>query len=474
MTDRVTIDFDDGTVTVRSPEGRGLRLPPSFVFDERVGAWRGEALAYAELILSLRAAGQDYDDQARAYAAVPLRRREGLAPRDYQAEAVASWRAASRRGVVVLPTGTGKSLVARLAMEDVCRSTLVVAPTIDLMEQWASQLASSFGVEVGLLGGGSHEVRDVTVSTYDSAVLQMPAIGNRFGLLVVDECHHLPGATYRQLARLCLAPFRLGLSATPERPDGGETGLEELLGPICFRRDIDEFEGRALSPYRTELVPVSLYEDEQSAYQSCRQRYVEFLRSCRVDLSRPDGWQQFLRACSQASNGREAFDAYLEQRRLSRSCRAKFEAIWRLLSHHRGERTLVFTADNPTAYEIGQRFCLPVLTHHTRMAERRELLSAFRSGELPALVTSRILNEGVDVPEASVGIVVSGTGSVREHVQRLGRILRPASGKQAVLYELVSVGTGEEGTSDRRRQHRAYGRPDGLAGLGRQEAPRGC
>ena len=250
--------------------------------------------------------------------------------------------------------------------------------------------------------------------------------------------------------------------------------IREHIAPAIVGRDIDEFEGRALSPYRTELVPVSLYEDELSAYQSCRQRYVEFLRSCRVDLSRPDGWQQFLRACSQASNGREAFEAYLEQRRLSRSCRAKFEAIWRLLCHHRGERTLVFTADNPTAYEIGQRFCLPVLTHHTRIAERRDLLSAFRSGELPALVTSRILNEGVDVPEASVGIVVSGTGSVREHVQRLGRILRPASGKQAVLYELVSVGTGEEGTSDRRRQHRAYGRPDGLAGLGRQEAPIGC
>ncbi|NQZ67176.1 MAG: ATP-dependent helicase, partial [Lentisphaeria bacterium] len=80
----------------------------------------------------------------------------------------------------------------------------------------------------------------------------------------------------------------------------------------------------------------------------------------------------------------------------------------------------------------------------------------FRDGSLPCIVTSRVLNEGIDVPEASVGIIVSGTGSVREHVQRLGRILRPQSGKQAQLYELISAGTGEYYTSERRRQHNAY------------------
>ncbi|HPY90746.1 MAG TPA: helicase-related protein, partial [Lentisphaeria bacterium] len=112
--------------------------------------------------------------------------------------------------------------------------------------------------------------------------------------------------------------------------------------------------------------------------------------------------------------------------------------------------------------ELGQRFYLPVITHHTKITERRVLLDAFRAGDLPVLVTSRVLNEGVDVPEASVGIVVSGSGSIREHVQRLGRILRPAAGKQAVLYELISYGTAEWNVSDRRRQHRAYERPDSM------------
>ncbi len=117
---------------------------------------------------------------------------------------------------------------------------------------------------------------------------------------------------------------------------------------------------------------------------------------------------------------------------------------------------LIFTADNATAYRIGTAFCLPVITHHTKTAERIAFLDAFREGRYPVLVTSKVLNEGVDVPAANIGIIVSGSGSVREHVQRLGRILRPSPGKTALLYELVSLGTGETYVSERRRNHPAY------------------
>ena len=150
------------------------------------------------------------------------------------------------------------------------------------------------------------------------------------------------------------------------------------------------------------------------------------------------------------------------QREIARAGKGKLDLLWQLINEHSQERILIFTADNQTAYQIGQRFRLPVLTHHTKIAERRSLLDAFRKGDLPVLVTSKILNEGVDVPEASVGIVVSGSGSIREHVQRLGRILRPAAGKQAVLYELISAGTSESYVSERRRHHRAYERPDSM------------
>ncbi len=123
---------------------------------------------------------------------------------------------------------------------------------------------------------------------------------------------------------------------------------------------------------------------------------------------------------------------------------------------HREDRVLVFTDDNETVYTLARRLLLPAITHHTPVPERKTLLAAFASGELPVLLTSRVLNEGVDVPDARVGVVLSGSGSVREHVQRLGRILRQRPGKRALLYEVCSAQTAESGISERRRQHRAY------------------
>ena len=117
---------------------------------------------------------------------------------------------------------------------------------------------------------------------------------------------------------------------------------------------------------------------------------------------------------------------------------------------------LVFTQDNEMAYRIGRRFFLPVLTHKTKLHERESFLEYFRTGKYKILVTSKVLNEGVDVPDANIGVIVSGSGSIREHVQRLGRILRARPGKKATLYELISSDTGEYFTNQRRRKHRAY------------------
>lgn len=156
--------------------------------------------------------------------------------------------------------------------------------------------------------------------------------------------------------------------------------------------------------------------------------------------------------------GRSAFRAYRHQRRIALASRAKLEALWDILVTHHDERILVFTEDNETVYRISRQFLLPALTHQTRPAERKALLEGFAEGSLRVLVTAKVLNEGVDVPEASVGVVLSGSGSVREHVQRLGRILRRREGKRAVLYEVVSEVAAEAGISERRRQHEAYGR----------------
>jgi superfamily II DNA or RNA helicase len=452
----VTLTFADGTLLIDGLAPHLGLVEELVTFDPRVGRHRALAMHYAEILRRLHGR-VEYDDRAKGYAEIALGERAPRPLRHYQQAALDAWIAGKKRGVVVLPTGAGKSYVALRAMIAAGRSTLVLAPTIELVQQWARDLSERLGIEIGQYGGGEKRLAEVTVATYDSAVLFMPWHGHRFGLLICDECHHLPAPINASAAEGCLAPFRLGLTATPERADGGHEKLDRLLGPEVHRSQIGELEGSFLANYQIEVVEVALDPDEQESYTTNRKEYLAFARRVGVDFGAPDGWARFLAAAARDPQGRAAMRAYREQRRLARASRAKLRALWELLRDHPGERTLVFTDDNATAYEIGRAMVLPVLTHHTKSAERKAMLDGFRAGELPVLVTSRVLNEGIDVPEASVGVVVSGSGSVREHVQRLGRILRPAAGKVAILYEILSAGTAEAYTSERRQRHAAFG-----------------
>jgi superfamily II DNA or RNA helicase len=356
----------------------------------------------------------------------------------------------------VLPTGSGKSYVAALAIHRTQRSTLVVAPTIDLVSQWYGVLTSTFGTEVGIVGGGYNEVRELCVTTYDSAFLHAERLGSRFGLLIYDECHHLPGESYAWSARASIAPFRLGLTATPERTDGRDALLGRLIGPIVYRREIAELSGRYLAEYEVVSLRVELTAEERQQYDEARKEYVDFVRSHGIDMRDPMGWSRFVIESSRSPEGRRAFRAWRRHKDLALAASAKMSLLERLLHQHAAERVIVFTQDNATAYQIARRFLVPIITHHTRAKERSEILAKLREGFYGAVVTSKVLNEGVDVPEANVAIVLSGSASVREHVQRLGRVLRRAQGKRAVLYEVVSAATSEEGVSRRRREHGAY------------------
>ena len=454
------LEYDRGTLLIHPGEGEpppDLTLP-GCTFDDRVKLWRAPAHRYRDLMRALHRAGVELDNRAGGFEPLDLRLRLEREPFPYQAEAVDAWWANGRHGVVVLPTGTGKTFVAQLIISRVARSCLVVVPTLDLMQQWYGELSTAFDVEVGLIGGGYYEPKPVTVTTYDSAYIHMERLGNQFALLVFDEVHHLPGPSYAVAAELSLAPFRLGLTATPEREDGGEFRLERLVGPIVYRREIGELAGEFLAEYETIRVRVRLSEEERETYLAERAIYRDFVEQHRIPLGSRGGWQRFLMLTSRSQEGRRAFLAYRNQKTISQASGAKLRMLETLIERHRGDRALIFTSDNDTVYRISRRFLIPAITHQTKVKERHETLQKFNSGDYPFLVTSRVLNEGVDVPAANVGIVLSGSGSVREHVQRLGRILRRREGKRATLYEVVAEDTAEEFTSSRRRQHGAYQR----------------
>src|SRR5262249_45562172 len=148
-----------------------------------------------------------------------------------------------------------------------------------------------------------------------------------------------------------------------------------------------------------------------------------------IRMSSPTGWGEFINVSSRTAEGRRAMVAYRTQRRLAFAASAKLDYLEHLLFVHRGDRSILFTQDNATAYEVSRRFLVPAITHQTKVKERSRFLTGLAAGDYGAVVTSRVLNEGVDVPAANVAVVISGSGSVREHVQRLGRILRKKDSK---------------------------------------------
>ena len=450
------IDYDRGTLLLDFKGDQELIKQFPFVkWDSRSGLHRCHAYHYRDLVYPLYKNRLNYSDNAPKYNRLQLTFKSEFTPHDYQSEALEQWQK-TRRGMVVLPTGSGKSFLASLIIKAMQRSTLILAPTIDLILQWQRTLEDIFQCPVGLLGGGSSDVEDITVSTYDSARIQAEHLGNRFCLLVFDECHHLPSPAYAEMARSYIAPYRLGLTATPNVEYDKLTLISNLLGPTLYMKQIQHLAGDFLSPYEVKTVKVELTSREREDYEYHRGVYLAHREITPLLPGRGNSWERFVISCYRTPEGRSALRSFARQKQIAVAAEAKMEALKDILIRHAQERVLIFTNDNKTAYFISTLFFIPLITHETKARERKNILNRFRNGSWPYLVNSRVLNEGVDVPEANIAVIISGTSTVREHVQRLGRILRKKEHKKAILYELVTLDTGEVYTSRRRREHGAY------------------
>ncbi|WIV66906.1 DEAD/DEAH box helicase [Natrialbaceae archaeon AArc-T1-2] len=464
VVDTITLAYEDGTVRVDGDLAR-LESPPSVLErDERTGTYRTPAYRYVDLRVALERAGLAVDD--RVLSSPPLSALESAYElRSYQHDALADWFDTDRwggladvpvdaapAGVLELPTGSGKTVVGLKAIERLGVSTLVVVPTIDLLEQWIRELEQEFSVPVGRFGGGEQRREPITVSTYDSAYLKADAVGDRFGLVVFDEVHHLGGEGYREIARLLSAPARLGLTATFERPDGAHEVIEDVVGPLVCRVDVDDLAGDHLAAYDVKRLEVSLTPEEREAYDRNQETFTDYLARSTLELRSGSDYQELVKRSGSDPRAREALLAKQRAREIVYGSEAKLDALEGILADHADDRIIVFTAYNDLAYDVSERFLIPAITHRTGASERREILEQFREGTYSRVVTSNVLDEGVDVPDANVAVVLSGSGSEREFTQRLGRILRPTEdGRRALLYEVVSGDTAEERIADRRR-----------------------
>ncbi|EDX78564.1 Type III restriction enzyme, res subunit family [Coleofasciculus chthonoplastes PCC 7420] len=447
------LTFDRGTLLLHPPP-RGKAWVDYATWDDRVEKFRIPGMHYRPLVEMLQASEVDFIDDAKEFIPLELVCSFEMEPYPHQQEALLAWKLAGRRGVVVLPTAAGKTYLAQLAMQSTPRSTLIVVPTLDLMHQWYAQLEAAFpDVEVGLLGGGSRDRTPILIATYDSATIHAESLGNQYGLLIFDECHHLPTDFYRAIAEYAIAPYRLGLTATPERTDGRHNDLDGLIGQQVYRKSPDDLAGLALAEHKVVQIKVKLSHQERDRYDACLKLRNDFLRESNIYLSSLDGWQRFVQASAGSQQGRRAMLAHRESKEIALGTEGKLRVLADLVAKHYPERILVFTNDNATVYRISQELLIPAITHHTPVKERHEILQRFREGDYKILVASHVLNEGVDVPDARVAIILSGTGSEREYVQRLGRVLRKGTdqNKLAILYEVIAENTSEEGTSQRRR-----------------------
>jgi superfamily II DNA or RNA helicase len=454
------LTFERGSLRLDAPAA--ACVPPYFRWDDRVGAWRTEAINHPRVSEDAARYHLEVVDAAPGFFPAPTFHVNLPPLRPDQRAAVEAWERAGGRGVIVKPTGTGKTEIALSIVARHQASTLVVAPLRDLMYQWHRRIRHGLGVEAGVLGDGRREVWPITVTTYDSAWIHMKDIGNRYRLVVYDEAHHLPAPSLHESALDCLAPLRLGLTATPERPDGRDRLLDELIGPVVQTEDLADVRGRTVADYAIVRVPIRLAEDEQEVFDALSRRIRRYVSAQRREDPHFD-WTELARRSRGDPEASEIHRAWRHKQAILNRSAEKLRALEDILALHPGEPCVVFTASNRMALDVSARFLIPALTAHSDKHERRRVLDGFARGTFPALVACQVLNEGWDAPAVKVGVVLGGDRGVREAVQRLGRILRRSGDRTARLYEVYVQETADVARARRRGRTDAYRRAPRLS-----------
>jgi len=395
-------ELEDGHLLV-APSHRGeikqALVKSGFPIDDLAGYTAGDALPF-ELRKELRSTGEPFE------------------PRDYQrASADAFWCRGTERGgsgVVVLPCGAGKTLVGLCVMELYKTQTLILTSNRTSVAQWIRELVERTTLDasdVGEYTGEMKEIRPVTVSTYQILTWRKSADDpfthfdlfhrNNWGLVIYDEVHLLPAPIFRVTAEL-QARRRLGLTATLVREDGKEADVFSLVGPCRYDLPWKELERKGhIAEARCVEVRVALAEELVDRYALADKK---------------------------------------EQFRISAENEGKIAVVRALLRRHAKDRVLVIGQFLRQLHVLKAILGAPLITSKTPHPERDRLYAAFRTGEIPVLLVSKVANFAIDLPDANVAIEVSGTfGSRQEEAQRLGRILRKKKdGGGAVFYAVVT------------------------------------
>jgi superfamily II DNA or RNA helicase len=449
----IEIKYDKGTILID-----GNINTPYSVYDPRVNKNRSLARHYQDIICFLEKNNQDYIDNVKDYIDCPfqVKTSDTNVLRDYQKDALESWLSQNKKGCIILPTGAGKTVIAIKAITEINSSTLIIVPTLNLMEQWFKSIKNILTDKtlVGMLGGGYDDIRMITVTTYESAYLKSSFLGNKFRFLIFDEVHHLASEKYYSIGEHFISPCRLGLTATIEREDGRHVIVFKLIGNIVYKKDFYELaEKNYLANFKLKKRTISMLPDEIALYNNKISQYRKILKECKIFY--PIKLERLIILSANNNELRKALLLRKEAQETALNSKAKIIELEKILKEYGNERKIIiFTIHTKLAYTISDRFLIPVITHKTKNEERNEILDGFKNGRYRIITTTKVLDEGTDIPEANTGIILSGTGSKREFVQRLGRLLRPKDDRENVaeLIEIISSDTSETFTSTKRNK----------------------
>ncbi len=452
---KVTIELgEDNKIYIKSRfylkpvfEEARILLP----YDPVKKAYRAPAHLYAKIRGILENAGLIIEDKAGIQdRKLPRQLRFRGELREYQREALDAWAKAGYRGVIVLPTGSGKTVVAIAGIAMLNVWSLIVVYTKEHVRQWMDSIRkfTDAGGLVGAYYGDEKRLSPITVTTYQTAYRKINVFADKFPLIVFDEAHHLPADKFRTIATGMPAPYRMGLSATIKREDGRHEELFSLLGGVVYSSTPHDLMKKGyLAPYRIVRVKVDPLPDEKARYEKLKKEY-------RI-LAAGRAFQEILAAARKGDKTAiEALRRHAEMREIIQSSKAKLKEVARIALDEagKGRKVIVFTQYRKQAEEIAKMTGGMLLHGGLDKDTRSRILDRFKNSDSGILVVTTVGDEGLDIPDAEVGILASGTGSSRQFIQRLGRLIRPMPGKTAVLYEVVLAGTSEEYQSRRRRQ----------------------
>ena len=461
LTPRLEWDSAKGLIKIHVPKGAYFKLRNIL---SSLGAYKSaetpEALVFnlyphrlKLLVEQSQRAGISFEDPYKLTSEKPLPFKpelKNIELRDYQKEALEKWLSNNGQGIIALPTGAGKTIIAIAALVSKPVKTLIIVYTKEQMFQWkdfiirTTNLPSSM---VGLVYSESKQLAPVTVTTYQSGFRQINSISPFFDQLIVDEVHHLPAEKFRYIAIHSIARYRMGLSATPVREDGKHEELFPLLGGIIYYKTPEELvEKGYLARYVIKTIRVKMTPEEKKEYMQLRNQFQALAKG-----------RKFEEIVEDASRGDpsaiEALRIHGRIKNLLAHSETKINKAIEIAMREleKGSKIIIFTQFVDQAEKIAEKLGGFLLTGEIPASERKKALEAFKKADKGVLVVTTVGDEGLDIPDANVGILVSGTGSRRQFIQRLGRLLRPGK-KEAVLYELVFEKTSEEYQAYKRKR----------------------